>query len=69
MPKTRGQKQITEFKKWKEAKGLSLGDISRRTGIDYMTVARWNSGVNKRPRSLYREKLRKVFPDCPLAAD
>ena len=63
------QKQETEFNKWRKAKGLSLADVARKTGIDYMTVARWNTGVNKMPRRIYREKLGKVFPDCPLAAD
>lgn len=60
-------KEESEFNKWRKKKGLSLADISRKAGIYYMTVARWSSGVNKRPRMAYREKLRKVFPGCPLA--
>lgn len=63
------KKHETEFSKWRKSKGLSLADISRKSGIDYMTVARWSSGKNKMPRRIYREKLRKVFPDCPLAVD
>lgn len=63
------RKQETEFSKWRKSKGLSLADIARKSGIDYMTVARWSSGVNRMPRRPYREKLRKAFPDCPLAAD
>jgi len=59
----------TEFSKWRKSKGLSLADVARKTGIDYMTVARWNTGVNKQPRRIYREKIREIFPDCPLAAD
>lgn len=59
----------SEFNKWRKKNGLSLADLARKTGIDYMTVARWSSGVNKRPRAAYREKLRKKFPDCPLAED
>jgi len=65
----RKTKVETEFNKWRKKKDLSLADVARKTGIDYMTVARWSSGVNKKPRLAYREKLGKAFPDCPLAVD
>lgn len=59
----------TNFKKWLQRRGLSIAEVSRRTGLDYMTVARWSSGINKEPRRVYRERLKKHYPDCPLASD
>ena len=69
MVRKRKVKKENEFNRWRKARGLSLADISRKAGIDYMTVARWSSGVNKKPQRALREKLKKAFPGCPLAVD
>lgn len=53
------------FRRWLKDNGLTYERFAHKTGISWITVARWASG-KVRPSAVYRAHVLGVFPGCPL---
>lgn len=55
----------TEFRKWLDRKKLTVWEFCCRTGIKYETASKWSQGVNT-PSDMAREKIQRIYLDCPF---
>ena len=51
---------------WLIKEKLTSEQFAQKVGLSYHAVTKWRSGKNKKPILAHREKIKKVFPHCPL---
>lgn len=65
MAKTKTKTKSELFKDWMKEKEMTLEEFAIAAGIHMSTAQKW-AYCGAVPREAYADKVRAVFPDCPI---
>lgn len=66
-PKVEGDKPPETFKEWKKRRKLTNFNMAVATGVSIHTYKSYDDGRSKCPTYDTRQKIKAIYPDCPLA--
>ena len=50
---------------WLKANNVTIGELAKRTGLEYFSVCRWFTKTPRTPRKIYRDRVAETFPTFP----
>jgi len=68
MRKKRSKKGGGSFNAWLDSKGMTAWDFAQSVNIPQSTIVKWRQHETRKPQRLALERVRKMYPDCPVLA-